>query len=423
MDISLFVGLAFVCGGVFTSVYWMFSIQKKNSKISNLDTIINTLQSQVDKIEPLQNELIQARMNLSALSAENNQLIKTNGEKSKELNNLQVKLAKEFEVIANKVIIDHSQKLGQQNSAKIEDILKPLKEKIISFEKKVEDTYDKELRDKMSLREEVKRLSELNHKISEDAENLTKALKGNVKRMGNWGEMILERILEQSGLTLGREYRREVTDVNVDNKRIRPDVIIDLPENKHLIIDSKLSLMGFERYVNADTEEEQIVALKQHKESLKNHINGLFEKNYSSAKGINTPDFVLMFIPIEASFSVAIEADNELFAYAWERKIVLVSPSTLLATLKTISSIWKHEQQSRNALEIAKQSGALYDKLVGFVTDFEKINNGISQAQKSYEAAKLKLQTGRGSVISKAEKIRELGAKNSKSLPENFTQE
>ncbi len=418
MIISL--SLSFATGGFLASIFWYFKVQQKNSQLIFDKDIIEGLKLQVEKAEVLQNQLMQARIDLSALSAENNQLINHNAQKSKELEELQVRLAKDFEIIANKVIVNQSQKLGEQNTARIDDLLKPLKEKIVSFEKKVEDTYDKELRDKMSLREEVKRLSELNHKISEDAENLTQALKGNVKRMGNWGEMILERILEQSGLTLGREYRREVTDVNAEQKRIRPDVIIDLPENKHLIIDSKLSLVAFERYVNAKSQEEQTLALKQHKESLKAHINGLFEKNYSSAQSINSPDFVLMFIPIEASFSVVIEADNELFAYAWERKIVLVSPSTLLATLKTISSIWKHEQQSRNAVEIAKQSGALYDKLVGFINDFEKINFNIAQAQKSYEAAKLKLQTGRGNVISKAEKIRELGAKNSKTLPEDF---
>ncbi len=371
-------------------------------------------------VKRMQNELVQAKMHVAAVDAENSHLINTNSEKVKEVKELQEKLTLEFENIANRVLKHRSKEINEQNQQKISDILSPLKEKISSFEKKVEETYDKEVRDKLNLQAEVKRLYELNQRISEEAGNLTRALKGDVKKMGNWGEMILERVLEQSGLTKGRDYRREVSDKNAEGLTIRPDVIIDLPENKHLIVDSKLSLIAYEEYVNAETKEEQGIAIKRHKSSLREHVKGLHEKNYASASTVNSPDFVLMFIPVEASFAVAVEADNDLFTFAWERKIVPVSPSTLLATLKTISSIWRQENQNKNAQEIAKQSGALYDKLVNFLGDLEKIGQNINQLQNNYSTSMQKLQTGRGNLISKAEKIRELGAKNNKTIPEKF---
>ncbi len=420
--ISLSIGI------IITSVITYLIFSKKTSQLSQHQVMLQAdqkrllqeLETNNNKIQALENELLQARLHVAAIDTENTHLIKTNQEKEQEVANLHSKLSKEFEDIANRVLIHRSKEMNELSQQRMNDILTPLKEKIVQFEKKVEDTYEKEVRDNLSLKAEVKRLFDLNHKISEEAGNLTKALKGNVKKLGNWGEMILERVLEQSGLTNGREYRREVVDKNSNGETIRPDVIIDLPENKHLIIDSKLTLAAYEEFVNIDDEEAKSKALRKHQDNLRLHIKNLHEKNYSSAQNTNTPDFVLMFIPVEASFAVAVENDSELFAFAWEKKIVPVSPSTLLATLKTISSIWRQENQNKNAQEIARQSGALYDKLVSFLVDFEKIGNNIDQIQSTYSNAMSKLQNGKGNLITRAEKIKSLGAKNNKSIPDKF---
>jgi DNA recombination protein RmuC len=278
------------------------------------------------------------------------------------------------------------------------------------------------LRDKISLREEVRKLTELNTRISQEANNLTQALKGDVKKQGNWGEVILERVLERSGLTRGQEFEREVVVESADYNVQRPDVIIHLPDNKHIVIDSKVSLVAYERFISSETEEDRILHLKGHVNSLRNHVKLLSEKNYQNAQNINTPDFVLMFLPIEASFSVAVQGDSEIFSYAWERKIVIVSPTTLLATLRTISSIWKQENQTKNAQEIARLSGALYDKFIGFTEDMVKIKTNIDRTSSAYEDAVKKMKDGNGNMIRTAEKIKELGAKtgNNKSLPAGF---
>ena len=338
-----------------------------------------------------------------------------------ELEDLQKKFTTEFENIANKILKTHSQEFTQVNLKNIGDILNPLREKIGDFEKKVHEAYDKELRDKIGLREEVKKLYELNSRISEEANNLTKALKGDSKKQGNWGEMVLDKILERSGLTKGQEYDTQVSASNDDGKRIQPDVIVYLPDKKHIIIDSKVSLIAYEKYVNALSEEERQQYMLDHITSIRNHIKGLSEKNYQSAKGINSPDFVLLFIPIESSFGVAVQADQQLFNDAWDNKIVIVSPSTLLATLKTIASIWKQENQTKNAIEIARQGGALYDKFVGFVDDLEKVGKNIEQLQNTYKDAMDKLQSGKGNLINKAESIRKLGVKTSKQLSEKYS--
>ncbi|MFA5782780.1 MAG: DNA recombination protein RmuC [Bacteroidales bacterium] len=337
-----------------------------------------------------------------------------------ELEDLQKKFTTEFENIANKILKTHSQEFTQVNLKNIGDILNPLREKIGDFEKKVNEAYDKELRDKIGLREEIKKLYEMNSRISEEANNLTKALKGDSKKQGNWGEMVLDKIMERSGLTKGNEYETQVSVSNDEGKRIQPDVIVFLPDKKHIIIDSKVSLVAYEKYVNASSEEERQQYMRDHIASIRNHIKGLSEKNYQSAKGINSPDFVLLFIPIESSFGVAVQADQQLFNDAWDNKIVIVSPSTLLATLKTIASIWKQENQTRNAIEIARQGGALYDKFVGFVDDLEKVGKNIEQLQNTYKDAMDKLQTGKGNLVNKAETIRKLGVKTSKQLSEKY---
>ncbi len=335
-----------------------------------------------------------------------------------EMEDLQKKFTTEFENIANKILDKNSEKFTAVNQKNMSDVLNPLKEKILLFEKKVDDTYKQGLRDQTDLRAELKKLYDLNSKISIEANNLTKALKGDMKKQGNWGEVVLERILERSGLNEGSDgYHKQFTDHTDDGKRILPDVVINLPDNKHIIIDSKVSLLSYERAVNASTETERLAHLKDHLFSIRNHIKGLSAKHYQTAPKLNSPDFVLLFIPIESSFGLAVQEDQDLFSYAWDLKVVLVSPSTLLATLRTIASIWQQENQTRNALEIARQSGALYDKFVGFISDMEKIGKSISNAQNNYIDAMNKLQTGNGNLVSRIENIKKLGAKTTKELP------
>ncbi len=369
-----------------------------------------------------QQELANNRgMEVATLKSVNENLAEKLQNQKTEIEELQKRLTSEFENIATKILKERSAEFSASNQKNLSDILNPLKEKIQSFEKKVDETYDKELRDKISLREEVRKLTELNTKVSEEANNLTKALKGDVKKQGNWGEVILERVLERSGLTKGQEFEREVVVEGNDALLQRPDVIIHLPDNKHIVIDSKVSLVAYERLMSADTDEQRIVFLKEHVNSLRSHVKLLSEKNYQNAQNLNTPDFVLMFLPIEASFSVAVQGDSDIFAYAWERKIVIVSPTTLLATLRTISSIWKQENQTKNAQEIARLSGALYDKFIGFAEDMSKIKVNIDRTSSAYDDAMKKMKDGSGNIIRTAEKIKELGAKTgSKTLPAGF---
>jgi len=360
-------------------------------------------------------------LELAIVSTVNKNITEKLENQKNEIENLQNRLTIEFENIANKILKERSDDFTLSNHKNLIEILNPLKERIQLFEKKVDETYDKELRDKISLREEVRKLSELNTRVSEEANNLTKALKGDVKKQGNWGEVILERVLERSGLTKGQEYEREVVVEGADLSVQRPDVIIHLPDNKHIVIDSKVSLVAYERLMSADTEEQRVVFLKDHISSLRNHVRLLGDKNYQNAQNINTPDFVLMFLPIEASFSVAVQGDSEIFAYAWERKIVIVSPTTLLATLRTISSIWKQENQTKNAQEIARLSGTLYDKFIGFAEDMARIKVNIDRTSGAYDDALRKMKEGSGNIIKTAEKIKELGAKTgNKSLPPGF---
>jgi len=345
-------------------------------------------------------------------------------EQKQELEEIQKKFTTEFENIAAKILKKNSEEFAAANQKNIGEVLTPLKEKIHLFEKKVEDTYQKGLKDQTDLRAELKKLHELNSKISEEASNLTRALKGNVKKQGNWGEVVLERILERSGLNEGEQgYQKQFSDTSEDGKRIQPDIVINLPDNKHIIVDSKVSLLAYERAVNATTEAERVAHVKEHLLSLRTHIKGLSEKHYQTAQNLNSPDFVLLFIPIEASFSVAIQEDQELFSYAWDQKVVLVSPSTLLATLRTIASIWQQENQTRNALEIARQGGALYDKFVGFISDMENMGKNLETTRKTYEAAMNKLHTGTGNLVRRAENIRQLGAKTTKILPGKMLEE
>ncbi len=405
-------------------------------KISSLETENKFVQAEKERIKAdlekqkseLATELSSEREKLNAAGArlaKAEEAFRNQDEKIKtqktEVEELQKRLTTEFKNIASEILEEKSKKFTEQNKTNLDSILNPLKTKIEDFEKKVENTYKAESTERITLKAEIKQLVELNKQVSDDANNLSRALKGDNKAQGNWGEVILEKILERSGLSKERgEYKTQETLENSHGETIRPDAIIYLPDSKHIIVDSKVSLVAYQNYVVAETEELSAAFLREHVLSLKKHIKDLSDKHYASANSLNTPDFVLMFLPIESSFGVAVQSDQEIFSYAWDRKIVVVSPSTLLATLRTIAAIWKQELQTKNAIEIAKQSGALYDKFVAFVEDLDDIGKNIDRTQKAYSDARNKLEEGKGNLISRAEKIKELGAKASKSLPESL---
>lgn len=341
-------------------------------------------------------------------------------EQERAISDIQQKFQLEFQNVANKLLDEKSQKFVETNRANLDVLLNPLKENIKAFEEKVDKVYNMEAAERNTLKGVITQLMDLNKLISSEAQNLTKALKGDNKKQGNWGEVILERVLERSGLVKDREYRMQVSLQGADGSRLQPDVIIDLPDEKHLIIDSKVSLIAYEKLVNCETEDERKLYSKAHVESIRAHVSGLSAKNYHDLYQINSPDFVLLFIPIESSFSFAVQIDAELFSDAWDKRVVIVSPSTLLATLRTIASIWKQERQNRNVLEIARLSGAMYDKFVGFVGDMESIGKNIKQSQGAYENAISKLTEGNGNLTKTAEKIRSLGAKANKQLDQKY---
>ena len=341
-------------------------------------------------------------------------------EQKQEFEDLNKRFNTEFENLANRILEEKSKTFTEKNKENLDAILGPLRERIKDFEEKVERNYGEEKKEKAALGEQIKHLMELNHKISEEANNLASALKGDTKKQGNWGEMILERILESSGLVKDNEYFTQYSTTDHDGTILRPDVIIKLPDDKFIIIDSKVSLVAYDRFVNSEDADEQSRQLKAHIESVKMHVKLLSDKAYQNAKGMQTPDFVLMFMPIESSFSQAVKADNELFNFAWERKVVIVSPSTLLATLRTISAIWKQERQTRNAIIIAQKSGQLYDKFVGFAEDMNKIERHLGQTQSAFGEAKKKLSEGAGNLVRRSEELRKLGARTSKAIPEDL---
>jgi DNA recombination protein RmuC len=341
-------------------------------------------------------------------------------DQEKAIQEIQQKFQLEFQNIANKLLDEKSQKFVETNRTNLDVLLNPLKENIKAFEEKVEKVYKTESDERNVLRGEITKLMDLNRQISAEATNLTRALKGDSKKQGNWGEVILERVLERSGLVRDREYRIQASLISADGSRLQPDVIIDLPDDKHIVVDSKVSLVAYERLVNCENDDERNLFSKAHVDSIRGHISGLSSKNYHDLYKINSPDFVLLFVPIESSFSFAVQLDAELFSDAWDKRVVIVSPSTLLATLRTIASIWKQERQNRNVLEIAKLSGLMYDKFVGFVNDMESIGKNIRSSQAAYDSALNKLTEGNGSLTVTAEKIKKLGAKANKQLEDKY---
>jgi len=336
-------------------------------------------------------------------------------ENKAEVSKLQEKFTKDFEILANKILEEKSSKFTEQNKENLKTILNPLQEKIQTFEKKVEDTHKESIDYHAALRQQILGLKDLNMQMSKETLNLTKALKGDSKIQGNWGELVLERVLEKSGLEKDSEYFVQQSFINNEGKRILPDVVIHLPDDKKMIIDSKVSLTAYEQYINADDESEKEQAIKEHVNSLKRHIEQLSEKNYQDIYQIESPDFVLLFVPIEPAFAVALNNDNQLYNKAFEKNIVIVTPTTLLATLRTIDSMWNNEKQQKNAIEIAIQAGRLYDQFVNLTNDLIKVGNQLKTVQGSYDSSMKKL-TGAGNLIKKVESIKKLGAKGSKNF-------
>ncbi|WP_421805534.1 DNA recombination protein RmuC [Flagellimonas sp.] len=338
-------------------------------------------------------------------------------EQKQELEKLQEKFTKEFENLANKILDEKSEKFTKSNKENIENILTPLNKKIKEFEEKVAKSQQENFGLHAALKQQLLDLRSQNLKITQEAENLTKALKGDSKTQGNWGELVLERVLEKSGLEKDREYSVQQSFQREDGSRVMPDVIIHLPDGKKMVVDSKVSLTDYERYTNAE-EEDRPKFLKDHINSLRRHVEQLSSKKYEDLYEMESPDFVLMFVPIEPAFAIAINEDNSLYNKAFEQNIVIVTPSTLLATLRTIDSMWSNEKQQRNAIEIARQAGALYDKFEGFVSDLTKVGKKMDEAKSEYRGAMNKLVEGRGNIVTTIEKLKKMGAKAKKSLPE-----
>lgn len=426
----LYIFLALLC--MFFGAFIGNLIAKLKSKAasSTLNERLNQADMQIDKMQEqyqaLSTQYEEERKENQHLSNELTKQIaaydhlkQRSSEQQEEMSKLQEKFTKEFENLANKIFNENSKKLSTHNKESIENILNPLQEKIKTFEKRVEDTHKESIDRHATLRQQIIGLKELNEQMSKEAVNLTRALKGDSKMQGNWGELVLERVLEKSGLEKDREYKVQTSLTTDEGKRVLPDVIIYLPDNKKMIVDSKVTLTAYERYVNEEEDDLKTQYLKDHVAALKRHVEQLSAKNYQNLYQIESPDFVLLFIPIEPAFALAINSETSLYNWAFEKNIVIVTPTTLLATLRTIDSMWNNEKQQRNALEIAKQAGKLYDQFVNLTDDLIKVGKQIQTVSGSYESTMKKL-TGRGNLISKVEKLKRLGIKQSKTLNEKL---
>jgi DNA recombination protein RmuC len=403
---------------------------KLKSETSKLEERAQQANLQVDKLQERFEEAIHQREEIrTEKDFLGNELTKQNAaydnlkqrheEQREELLKLQEKFSKDFENLANKIFEESSKKMSDKNKENIEHILNPLQEKIKNFEKKVEDTHKESIDRHAMLRQQIIGLKELNEQMSKEATNLTKALKGDSKTQGNWGELVLERVLEKSGLEKDREYKMQMSFTTDEGKRVLPDVIIFLPDNKKMVIDSKVSLVAYERYVNEEDEEVQKQHLKEHIASLKRHVDQLSAKNYEKLYEIESPDFVLLFVPIEPAFAMAINKETNLYNWAFDKNIVIVTPTTLLATLRTIDSMWNNQKQQQNAVEIARQAGALYDQFVNLTDDLIKVGKQLQTVGGTYESTMKKL-TGRGNLIGKVEKLKKLGIKQSKNIDQKL---
>ena len=443
MTDSLYIIIAFIIAlsiGLFIGKM-LFSAKSQSEKAS-LEEKANGLLSQIDQLkEQFQNERNQFEKQLALSNSEKetirsdkeslaiqlskketdfDNLWERNKEQKQEVEQLQEKFTKEFENLANKILEEKTTKFTEQNKENLKNILSPLQDKIQLFEKKVEDTHKESIDYHAALRQQILGLREMNEQMSKETINLTKALKGDSKMQGNWGELVLERVLEKSGLEKDREYFVQQSFVTEEGNRVFPDVVINLPDGKKMIVDSKVTLTAYERYINEEDDIVKSQHLKEHVISINRHVEQLGNKNYQDLYQMESPDFVLLFIPIESAFAVALNEDTSLYNKAFEKNIVIVTPSTLLATLRTIDSMWTNQKQQENALEIARQAGALYDKFEGLVADLLKIGKKMDEAKIEYQGAMNKLVDGKGNLITSVEKLKKMGAKAKKSLPENI---
>ncbi|WP_228223338.1 DNA recombination protein RmuC [Marinobacter nauticus] len=411
--------------------HWRQQSAALENRLAALDSELTAKQDRVaqlasesgqyqQRVETLSEELGQLKVELREQQVTLDKERRSASEKLELLEKNRDALKQEFENLANRIFEQKSERFSQQSKTSLDSLLNPFRDQLQDFRKRVEDVYTTETRDRQALRSEIKSLQELNRQITEEAANLTRALKGDKKIQGNWGELILERVLERSGLRKGVEYETQGSYRDEDNQLLRPDVIVHLPDQRNLVIDSKVSLVAYQQWVTADQEEERAAALKQHVEAVRNHIRALSEKDYSQLNGLHSPDFVLLFMPIEPAFVAAFQQDENLFAEAFERKIIVVTPTTLLATLRTIENIWRYERQSQNARRIADRAGAVYDKLRVFVEAMEKLGSQLHTAQGTYDNAMNTLTRGRGNLISQANRFVELGVRVKKELPKSI---
>jgi len=423
LAIIIFAIIGFLLGAYFTKLKNKGDLSTLEERLNQVQLTNDNLKQSLNKIET-ERETIRSEKDLlnSELARKNTEyenLQQLNVKRDEELEKRQEELRKDFELLANKILDEKSEKFTIQNKENIKNILNPLQEKIKTFEEKVDLSQKESISMHSALKTQLEGLKDLNQQMTKEATNLTRALKGDSKMQGNWGELVLERVLEKSGLEKDREYFVQQNFSREDGSRVMPDVVLHLPDGKKMIIDSKVSLTDYERFVNAE-DDDKTIFLKAHINSIKKHIDQLSEKNYQDLYDIESPDFVLMFIPIEPAFAVVVNEDNSIYNKAFEKNIVIVTPSTLLATLRTIDSMWNNEKQQQNAIEIARQAGALYDKFEGLMTDLIGVGKKIDATKTDYNAAMNKLFEGKGNLINSVEKLKKMGAKAKKALPETI---
>jgi DNA recombination protein RmuC len=419
MDITaLLIGL--VVGVLAAALWFIMQNRRKESETVNLQQRLSLLEEQRAALDnenrENRNRLQESNAELAAVRENVRNLNQRLAEKDAEAQKNEAQLREAFGKMAFENVQRQSQVLREQHTETLKGLLEPVRNKLTDFEKRVNDTHGESQKSVVELKAQIQMLTQLNRQVTEETHNLTRALKGDTKKQGNWGEVILEKVLERSGLVKGREYETQYQTTNQAGDTIRPDAVVNLPDNKHILIDAKVSLTAYEAFMAADNDAERERQLKAHLVSMRSHAKLLAEKNYPSGHGLNAPEFVLMFVPIESSFALAVQGDSDMFSYAWDLRVVIVSPSTLLATLRTIASIWKQENQNRNALEIAKKAGDLYDKFSAFTDDLLKVGKQMDAAKETYSEAMKKLTDGRGNIVRRVEELRGMGAKAGKEI-------
>lgn len=424
---TIYIISSFLFGALLSALVFMFKRQSILSSHAISEARAEQYKDMADTLEQENKELnikLQtSEKNVIRQQAENEASLRQIEQSKDDLKKTEEALISKFENLSNKIFEEKNEKFKAQSQESLNALLDPLKEKIGEFEKKVSDSFGSQAKEQFSLKEQIKNIVAVNEKMTLQAEGLANALKGDNKTQGNWGEVVLEKILEDSGLRKDDDYSVQGGGMNlrdIDDKLQKPDVIVNLPENKHVIIDSKVSLTNYERFFSEEEQDSRALHLKQFLASVKTHIGDLEKRRYQDTEKLGTPDFVLMFIPIEAAYILAVQEDRELQNYAWNKKVILVCPTTLFATLRTIASVWRLELQNKNAQEIARQGGQLYDKIEGFVKDMQILGKQIDTASKTYGLAMNKLSDGRGNILSKTEKLKELGAKTSKAIPQEL---